>query len=150
MAAFVDKLAALFDITINKARALVDRLDADGPWLPGPVAGSWIMMFDERGPKLVGAFCGFVKMNPKVSWPRHTHLGTEHMLVLAGGFTQDDGVEVHPGVIHTMSEGTSHNFVIFPDEPCISAVVAYGGVRFDSGPSGSHGNARIVRAMIRA
>jgi hypothetical protein len=134
MATFVDKLAALFDVTTQKARALIERLDApeqSGAWQPGPVPDSWVMMFDAPGPKLAGAFCGFVKMMPSVSWPRHTHLGTEHMLVLSGGFKQDNGVEVHPGTLHTMTEGTSHAFVIFDDEPCISAAVVHGGVRFE-------------------
>jgi anti-sigma factor ChrR (cupin superfamily) len=131
MAAFADKLAALFDVTAQRARALIDRLDAPAAWSPGPVAASWVMMVDDPGPKLAGAFCGFVKMGQAVSWPRHTHLGTEHMLVLAGGFKQDDGAEVHPGTVHTMTEGSSHSFVIFDDEPCIAAAVVYGGVRFD-------------------
>jgi putative transcriptional regulator len=131
MAAFAEKLAALFDVTPRRARALLDRLDAPEVWSPGPVEGSWVMMIDDPGPKLAGAFCGFVKMAQEVSWPRHTHLGTEHMLVLAGGFKQDDGHEVEPGMVHTMTEGSSHSFVIFDDEPCVSAAVVYGGVRFD-------------------
>jgi anti-sigma factor ChrR (cupin superfamily) len=132
MAAFVAKLAALFDVSLQRARALIDRLDAPDAWGPGPVAGSWVMMCDDPGPKLAGAFCGFVKMAPSVSWPRHTHLGTEHMLVLAGGFKQtDDGHEVHPGMTHTMTEGSTHGFVVFEDEGCISAAVVWGGVKFD-------------------
>jgi hypothetical protein len=138
MTAFVAKLATLFDVTLHRARALIDRLDTpeaqgglqSGAWQPGPVPDSWVMMFDAPGPKLTGALCGFVKMGPRVSWPRHTHLGTEHMLVLAGGFRQDNGAEVHPGMVHTMSEGSTHSFVIFDDEACIAAAVVHGGVRF--------------------
>jgi hypothetical protein len=131
LAGFVDKLAELFDVTPVRARALIDRLDTPAAWEPGPIADSWVMMVADPGPKLAGAFCGFVKMGQAISWPRHTHLGTEHMLVLSGGFKQDDGVAVHPGMVHTMSEGSSHSFVIFDGEPCIAAAVVHGGVRFD-------------------
>jgi hypothetical protein len=53
------------------------------------------------------------------------------MLVLAGGYRQDDGVEVHAGQLHVMEEGTRHAFTIFDDEPCIAAAVVRGGVEFD-------------------
>jgi putative transcriptional regulator len=130
-ARFVDQLASLFDITRKKARALLDRLDSPEAWMPGPVPNSSVLLVDGAGPKLDGAFAGFVKMGASVDWPAHTHLGTEHMLVLAGGFKQDDGVEVHPGTVHTMTEGSCHAFRIFDDEPCIAAAVVFGGVKFD-------------------
>jgi putative transcriptional regulator len=88
-------------------------------------------MSEERGPRLEGAFCGFVKVGPGVTWPAHRHLGREYMLVLEGGFRQHDGVEVHPGQLHVMEEGSAHDFTIFDDETCISAAVIYGGVTFE-------------------
>lgn len=131
LAAMLDKLAAVFDVTRQRARALLDRLDDPAAWMPGPVDDSWVMMADGCGPKVAGAFCGFVKMGPRVTWPTHEHLGTEHMLVLAGGFRQPDGVEVHAGDLHVMPEGSVHGFTIFDDEPCIAAAVVWGGVRFE-------------------
>lgn len=139
LARFVDKLADLFDITRAKARALIERIDDPTAWMAGPVPDSWVMMSDVRGPKLDGAFCGFVKMGPSVKWPAHRHLGREFMLVLEGGFKQHDGVEVHPGDLHVMEEGSAHGFTIFEDEPCISAAVIYGGVTFED-PSVSLGD----------
>ena len=131
LAAMLDKVAALFDITRQKARALLDQLDDPAAWMAGPVPDSWIMMAEGCGPKVTGAFCGFVKMAPSVKWPPHKHLGTEYMLVLEGGFKQDeDGVEVHPGDLHVMTEGSSHGFTIFDDETCVSAAVVFGGVEF--------------------
>jgi putative transcriptional regulator len=129
--AMVDKLASLFDVGRAKARELLERIDNPAEWMPGPVESSWVMMADGCGPRVAGAFCGFVKMGPSVKWPRHTHLGREYMLVLEGGFKQDDGVEVHPGDVHVMEEGSVHNFTIFDDETCISAAVVNGGVTFD-------------------
>jgi putative transcriptional regulator len=131
LVAMRDKLAALFDLTQQKARALLDRLEEPAAWMDGPVPRSWIMPVDGCGPKVAGAFCGFVKMGAAVRWPAHRHLGHESMLVLDGGFRQDDGLEVHAGQVHVMEEGSAHGFTIFDDEACITAVVVFGGVRFD-------------------
>ena len=131
LGAMLDKLASLFDISSAKARALLDRIDDPASWMAGPVPDSWVLMADGCGPKVAGAFCGFVKMGPSVKWPAHKHLGREYMLVLDGGFTQHDGVEVHPGDVHIMEEGSSHGFTIFPGETCIAAAVVFGGVSFE-------------------
>ncbi|MGZ3429450.1 MAG: cupin domain-containing protein [Polyangia bacterium] len=130
LAPMLDKLASLFDVTRQKARALIDRLDDPSAWINGPVPNSWVMAFDGGGPKVAGAFCGFVKVGPRVQWPAHRHLGREYMLVLEGGFQQDDGFEVHPGDVHVMEEGSSHAFTILDDETCIAAAVVFGGVAF--------------------
>lgn len=128
--AMLDKLAALFDVSRAKARALLDKLDDPREWQPGPVEQSWII-FAEAGPRAAGAFVGFVKMGKSVRWPMHRHVGVEEMLVLDGGFRQDDGVEVHPGDLHVMPDGSRHRFDIFDDEDCVSAVVIRGGVEFE-------------------
>jgi putative transcriptional regulator len=129
--AMLDKLAALFDVSKQMARAMLDRVDDPNQWQPGPVPESWVMFVDSGGPRVAGAFIGFVKMGASVKWPTHRHLGREEMLVLDGGFKQDDGVEVHPGDVHVMEEGSVHGFTIFDDEPCISAAVVRGGVTFE-------------------
>lgn len=131
LAAMLDKVAALFDMTRAKARALLDAVDNPASWMDGPVPNSWVMMADGGGPKVAGAFLGFVKMGPGVKWPAHRHLGRESMLVLEGGFRQNDGIEVHPGDLHVMEEGSAHAFTVFDDETCISAAVVFGGVSFD-------------------
>jgi hypothetical protein len=129
-AGLIERVAELFDIGVGKARALLDKLDDPAGWMDGPVPNTWVLPSDVRGPKLEGAFCGFVKMGPSVKWPAHKHLGREAMLVLEGGFKEDGGVEVHAGDLHVMEEGTSHGFTIFDDEPCISAAVIYNGAEF--------------------
>ena len=132
LAAMIDKLASLFDIGRAKARELLERIDEPASWLQGPVPSkSQVMYSDVRGPKLGTALCAFVKMEAGLDWPSHKHLGREYMLVLQGGFKQEDGVEVHAGTVHVMEEGTSHRFTIFDDEPCIAAVVIHGGVSFE-------------------
>jgi putative transcriptional regulator len=131
LAAMIDRLASLFDVTRQKARALLDQIDDPAAWMDGPVANSWVMPIEGGGPKVSGAFIGFVKMGPTVQWPAHRHLGREFMLVLDGGFKQHDGLEVHPGDLHIMEEGSAHGFTIFEDETCIAAAVVFGGVSFD-------------------
>jgi putative transcriptional regulator len=128
--AMLDKLAALFDVSKQKARAILDRIDDPAEWQEGPVPRAQVM-FVVGGPKVAGAFTGVVRMAASMEWPRHRHLGHEEMLVLDGGFKQDDGAEVHAGDTHVMEEGTVHGFSIFDDEPCISAVVLRNGVTFE-------------------
>jgi putative transcriptional regulator len=128
--AMLDKVAALFDVTRQKARAILDRIDNAAEWQDGPVPDAQVMFVD-GGPKVAGAFTGIVKMKAGMDWPVHRHLGHEEMLVLDGGFKQDDGAEVHAGMTHVMEEGSVHGFRIFDDEPCISAVVLWGGVSFE-------------------
>jgi putative transcriptional regulator len=125
------KLAELFDITLARARQLLEKLDDDRAWSQGPTPGSFVMFTPGAGgPRVDGATIGFVKVEPNVEWPAHEHLGTEYMLVLSGGFRQDDGVEVHAGQVHVMQKGSVHGFTIFPDEPCIAAAVVFGGIEF--------------------
>jgi anti-sigma factor ChrR (cupin superfamily) len=131
LAAMVGKLASLFDVALGKARVLLDKIDDPAAWMEGPVPNSWVMPIEAGGPKVAGAFIGFVKMGPSVQWPAHRHLGRELMLVLEGGFKQHDGFEVHAGDLQVMEEGSAHGFTIFDDEACISAAVVFGGVSFD-------------------
>lgn len=132
LAPMIDKVAALFDVSRGRARALLERIDDQAAWHPGPIPDSWVMPAENLGPKVAGAaLVGFVKMGASVAWPTHTHHGLEHMLVLEGGFRQHDGVEVHPGDLHVMVEGSAHGFTIFSDEPCVAAAVVWGGISFD-------------------
>ena len=126
----LDKIAHIFDLTRDKARALLAKLDDPDAWQGGPVENSWMMFVDEVGQKLDGAFCSFVKLLPDVRWPPHRHLGQEQMLVLEGGFREDDGHEVHPGELRVMEEGTEHGFTSFAHEGCLSAAIVYDGVEF--------------------
>ncbi len=126
----LDKVAQIFDLTRDKARALLAKLDDPEAWQGGPVEQSWMMFVDEAGPLLDGAFCSFVKLDPDVRWPPHRHLGQEQMLVLEGGFREDDGHEVHPGELRVMAAGTEHGFTSFVHEGCLSAAIVYGGVEF--------------------
>jgi anti-sigma factor ChrR (cupin superfamily) len=129
---FVDQVAKVFDLARDKAAALVDKLDDPQAWEPGPLPGAAVIRV-EGGPAVAGALTAFVRMDAGAQWPFHKHLGREVMLVIGGGFREPDGTEVHAGDEHVMLEGSGHSFVIFDDEPCVSAVVLWGGAEFDGG-----------------
>ncbi len=131
LASMIDKLASLYDITRARARTLLERIDEPDGWVEGPVPHSSLFFVEGCGPKTAGAMCTFVKMGANVDWPPHRHLGREYMLVLEGGFRQPDGVEVHPGDLQIMEEGTAHQFTIFGDEPCLAAALIFNGIAFD-------------------
>ena len=104
----IDKLASLFDITRQRARALLDKVDDPEGWVEGPVPRSSLFFVEGCGPKAAGAMCTFIKMGAGVDWPAHRHIGREYMLVLEGGFsTNKMASEVHPGDLHIMEAGTA-------------------------------------------
>jgi putative transcriptional regulator len=119
-----DKFARVFDLARDKAEWLIAQIGAprregDG-WRPGPMPGMELFDF-KAGPRLVGADTGLVRFPPNMTFPKHSHLGRETMLVLQGGFTTDDGKHVGPGDELTMEEGSAHEMLIDGDG-CVSAV----------------------------
>ncbi|HWE30473.1 MAG TPA: cupin domain-containing protein [Polyangia bacterium] len=124
----LDKIATIFDVSRDKALALLAKLEDPDAWQGGPVESSWLLFVDEAGPLLEGAFCSFVKLDPDVQWPEHRHLGREQMLVLEGGFRETDGHEVHPGELRVMEAGSAHGFSAFAHAGCLSAAIVYDGV----------------------
>ncbi len=124
---FVDRLARLFDISIESAQALVAKIDAGTSWRPGPAEG--IEMISVRpGPKYAGAIAGVGRLRPGASFPRHGHVGDETTLVMAGGFRDSSGIEVERGDELFEPAGTEHDFVVLDGEDCIAAVLAVGGI----------------------
>jgi hypothetical protein len=128
--AHVDRVADLLDLDAGKARALLRSLDDPRAWEPGPIPRTAQLHVLDAGPRVRGAYTGFSRIEAGVAWPRHRHLGQETMLVLAGGFRELDGHETHAGESLVMPRGSEHSFIVFDAEPCISAVVAFGGVEF--------------------
>ena len=131
LAAMIDKLASLFDVPRAKARALLDAIDDPASWVDGPVPDSWVLMADGTGPKVAGAFCGFVKMAAdrqvaRAPPPRSRIHARPRRRVQAGRRRRGPS-----GDLHVMEEGSAHRFTIFDDEPCIAAAVVFGGVAFD-------------------
>jgi quercetin dioxygenase-like cupin family protein len=111
-----NKVAALADLAVERARKLLAYIDDPSKWLhaPPPAHTLWF----EGGPALAGAITGFVKVQPGTAFPRHTHLGEETVLVLQGTYVDGrDGRVVPAGSVEVAPPGSDHGFEVPPDGP---------------------------------
>lgn len=142
---FAARLAALFDVTVDKARMMLawidqpDQPDRAHPGQPGGAA-RWeamapgvSLMHLPAGPACAGADCGFVRLEPGTTFPWHAHDGEEVTVVLQGRARDADGTALAPGAEMVLGASTAHDFHAegeVGDEPYIFAVRVFG-VRFD-------------------
>jgi putative transcriptional regulator len=73
--AFSARLAALFDVTVERARELLGLIERPASWVP-QIPGISLVHFD-GGPAAAAADCGFIRMSPGAVFPPHSHLGEE-------------------------------------------------------------------------
>jgi len=132
--AFSERLARMFDVTLDRARELLGVIERPASWIPQVVPGIFFVDF-EGGPAAAAADCGFVRLSPGALFPPHTHLGEEMTTILIGRVhdVTNDRV-IGPGEDYVRPEGTTHHLVCIGDEPCIYASratngIAIGGVR---------------------
>jgi putative transcriptional regulator len=124
---FADRVARLFDLTIDAARQHLQRLEESDPWMPGPAAG--IEMRGVRpGPGCAGALATFLRLTPGVVFPRHAHVGEEVSVVLEGGLRDSTGRELSRGGELYKPAGSEHDLVALDGLPCITATIAFGGI----------------------
>lgn len=69
---------------------------------------------------------------PSSFFPYHRHLGTEDLLILRGGLT-DDYCHLHAGEMYTYHAGTAHEPQLDADEVCWALTAIGGGVDFNRG-----------------
>lgn len=129
-ARFAEKVAALMDLTRERALAVLESLSNPDLWLPGPAEGIQLLPV-ETGPAKQGMLAAFVRLPPGVRFPKHTHHGHEWNLVLEGGFREASGREVWPGEMLEMEEGSAHDFVAIEGPDCIAAALIDGVTSFD-------------------
>jgi quercetin dioxygenase-like cupin family protein len=138
-APFIDRIARLFDLAVDRAEALLETLDDAANWMPGPCGGNELY-FVPTGPRLQGAEAGFIRLAPGAQFPRHRHIGEETTLVLAGGLREDGtGQTLRAGDPEwSRPAGSLHSFVVLP-EGVTYAVVIRGGLDFfpDANPGGN-------------
>ncbi|MCY1019325.1 cupin domain-containing protein [Pyxidicoccus sp. MSG2] len=130
LARFADRVAAFFDLTREKALAVLESVSDPSAWMPGPVDGSELLPV-EVGPAREGMLAGILRLNAGVRYPRHTHHGREWNLVLEGGFREDDGHEVWPGEEQEKSESSVHGFTALDGPACICASLLEGVTSFE-------------------
>ena len=130
-ARFAEQVAALLDVTRERALAVLESLSDPGAWLPGPTEEIQLVPV-ETGPAKAGVLAAFVRVPPGQRFPRHTHHGREWNLVLEGGIREDSGREVWPGELLEKEDGSTHGFSALEGGPaCIAASIIEGVTSFE-------------------
>ncbi len=113
---FAAQLAELMDVTEAQGRALLDGLDADDAYEPGPFPGMDIMLRHiDGGQAVANAITGFVRVAPGLTFPEHEHLGVEQVLILQGHMRDEVTGEVAgPGEVVMRTAQTSHAISALP------------------------------------
>lgn len=126
-AGFARRFGRLFQLDEERVRAVLASSGPGATWEPY-IPGVGLLHF-EPGPALAGIDAGIVRFAAGMKYPRHAHLGDEHMLILAGGLVDDEtGARSLAGDYLLMPPGSSHGFTILPDEDCVAAVLLHGGL----------------------
>ena len=131
---FLGRVAALLDVTASRARELVALIDDPAAWQRGPALTHVVHL--QPGARVAHANCGFVSVRAGEAFPTHRHLGSEHVLVLQGGFTVEGGGTFHAGDEDIAPAGSAHAFTALPGAELIFLVVLENGIEMvDGGPA---------------
>jgi hypothetical protein len=121
---FVARLASIAQLSIDKMRATLARIEEASFWDQG-LPGIELAHFD-AGPALAGADAGFIRMGADARFPRHRHLlGGEITFVLEGTLLDGDRV-YRPGDIIEHPVDSVHVIAAGPEQPLLLMVVHRG------------------------
>lgn len=123
---FSSRFAALFDVTVDRARELLGLMERKAAW--GEEAPGIFLIHFAAGPAAATADCGIVRVTPGSRFPWHTHNGEEHSLVLAGAITEHTGRVFRAGDELVVTPGSEHDLINTGDEDAIFAARATGGI----------------------
>ncbi|MCC7536171.1 MAG: cupin domain-containing protein [Deltaproteobacteria bacterium] len=124
---FVDRVAAILDVTMDRARDLLRGIDDPKSWADGGADGCDLFHL-EGGPGALRAVCGFVRLRPGATFPDHEHVGLETVLVVQGAFVDSLGARVETGTQVEMVGGTKHSLTALPGPDLIYLARIYDGV----------------------
>jgi putative transcriptional regulator len=110
---FATRVAALFDVTVDRARELLGLVERNVAWVH-PVPGIHLVHFS-GGPAYAAADCGFVRIEPGCTFPSHTHRGEEVSVILQGSMRDRDGKVLSAGDCLVQAPDTEHDLVAGPE-----------------------------------
>lgn len=129
---FANAMAKLFDVTVDRAREYLGLIERPASW-EGPVPGIGLVHFD-GGPAYAAADCGFIRLQPGVTFPVHKHRGEEVSLILTGKLRDHTGRILDAGDELVQDEGSEHHITAVGDEECIFAARAMNGIEIAGTP----------------
>lgn len=116
------KLTQFFDLSADALREQFKRASIDSEWEQGPLP--WVSLFHfAGGPAVAGLDTGFVRIKKGMPFPPHRHVGSEHVLILDGGYHDDAQRWWGPGALHIMTEGSEHALKMTEDQDVLLAVI---------------------------
>lgn len=128
---FADRIATLFDVTLDRARELLGLVERPASW-EHPIPGVSLIHF-EGGPACAAADCGFVRIARGCKFPWHTHRGEEVSVILSGALRDLDGRVLRAGDELVHPQGTQHELIAEADDDVIYVARAMNGI--EVGPS---------------
>jgi hypothetical protein len=123
---YADRIATLFDVSVDRARELLGLIERPASW-EHPIPGVSLIHF-EGGPAWAAADCGFVRIAPGCKFPWHTHRGEEVSVILSGALRDIDGTLLHAGDELVHLQGTAHELVVDGDADVIYVARAMNGI----------------------
>jgi mannose-6-phosphate isomerase-like protein (cupin superfamily) len=131
---FAQRLGALFDVTVERARELLGLIERPASW-ESQAPGIALVHFD-GGAAYAAADCGFIRLAPGAVFPFHKHLGDEACVVLEGAVydgTNDRLFEA--GEACFQPAGTEHALINKGSVDCIFAARAMHGIEVAGAPA---------------
>jgi putative transcriptional regulator len=135
LAGFAERLAALFDLGAERAAELLREATGDASgWQAIPLPG--VRLFHlAGGPRVAGADCGLVRLEPGARFPLHRHGGDEWVFVLTGEAEEEEtGARWLPGDVLYRGPGSFHAYRAVGGAPFVFAVVLHDGIEIAEPP----------------
>jgi hypothetical protein len=124
-APFLERIAAVLDLTADAARVLLARIDDPATWEPA-LPGVDLHHF-QAGPRFATADAGFVRLRAGAAFPRHRHLGPEVTIVLEGAMRSGDEV-YGPGALLEMATDSVHDYQACDERDLVLLTVVQTGI----------------------
>jgi predicted ChrR family anti-sigma factor len=121
-----DEVGRFFDLPPEDAKALLDAIESDARWEPGPF-GAWLFHL-KGGPAFADADCGFIKILAGQPFPLHTHRGEERNLIVKGLLIDGSGRVYKRGDVLRYPDASSHTFRAAEGSDLVYATILWDGV----------------------